>query len=544
MQKRIKLVILLAGTLALFCAPQASAQTPDQGYPYTDAWFTTINLNTVYPCGNPGTTPTLQMQADFKQIHHYAGGGTVDMTCYLGPVPITADIFSPVSDFILIFLPENRVTVNANATIPSNFMICGGPGSSIVAGSGFTLTNNAQPCFGGGGGGGSCPGSATPTQILYDEAGVCGGIPTSAVDVPGTRVSWQYFESFGPPYTSMNAYFSSFEFQPHNFITNVETSTPAFYNLGIYEEDDGLTGSADGLTIQALETATEDSATALNAECVVVNESFCQGANIDGTALSGSAAGAEGLFVGTALSSQDNTGIEIGLGSGPGSNRALEIDSYTPAGFSYGLEVDAMTGGATNYGVNVADISGGSAGNFSIFTNVGLASFGDWASPGTDTYTNLLAQVTSYSLPEGYQKNCSDCDTPPYAGAPCTDSADEGGAVAVYIQGGLYCYGKVVGSGVVILSTETTVGTTLIPANTCTDPPTSLAMTGVVSGANGTTFEFTAQTDTNAVVGWGSTNGLQFIAWPTPDTVNFRVCNITGSDITPSDSVTFNISAK
>ena len=85
----------------------------------------------------------------------------------------------------------------------------------------------------------------------------------------------------------MNAYFSSFEFQPHNFITNVETSTLALFNLGIYEQDDGLTGDASGLTIQALETATEDSALALSADCVVTNGSFCQGAAIGGIALAG-----------------------------------------------------------------------------------------------------------------------------------------------------------------------------------------------------------------------------------------------------------------
>jgi hypothetical protein len=534
----VRYFILFGLAAGLFGASPAHAQQS-----YASVWLTDLNYNTQYPCGNPtATNPTQQITTSFKQAAHY-GGGTVDWTCYQTAFTLTADIFSPITADILIWGGEHAITVNANATIPANFEICFGPGGSIAAGGGFTLTNNSTPCLGGGGGGGTCPGSAVPTQILYDNGGNCAGIPTSGVDVPNTRVLWQYFESFGPPYTSMNAYFSSFEFQPHNFITNIETSTPSIYNLGIYEQDDGLTGFANGLTIQALETATEDSATALNAECVVVDGSFCQGATIYGTALSGTAAGAEGLFVGTAVSNQDNTGIEIGLGGGPGANRGMEIDSYTPDGFSYGLEIDAMTGGTTNYGVDVADVSDGSAGNYSIFTGAGLASFGDWTSFGTDTYANLLAQAAL--LPgEGFQKNCSDCDTPAYAGAPCSDTFDHGGAIAVYIDAGLYCYGKSASSSGAIVNVSTSVGTALIPANSCTDPPITLAMPGVVGGTGGSTFSFTAETDTNAVVGWGSTNGLQFIAWPSPDNVNFRVCNITGSDITPSDTVVFNISAK
>ena len=90
-----------------------------------------------------------QLSDAFINLTRYAGG-TLDLNCYESAIAISSDVFSPVHVFVLMFLPEHAVTVNANATIPSNFMICSGPGGSIAAGAGFTLTNNAQPCFGGG----------------------------------------------------------------------------------------------------------------------------------------------------------------------------------------------------------------------------------------------------------------------------------------------------------------------------------------------------------------------------------------------------------
>src|ERR1035437_4860202 len=169
------IVLMLAG------ATQAHGQQKPPAYPYTDTWLTTLNVNTAFPCGNPGDTETSQINKTFQQIAHFQGGGTSDWTCYLTPISITADIFSPVSSFIIIYLPENAVTVNADATIPNNFMICAGPGSSIAAGVGFTLMNHAQPCFGGGGGG-----SGTLTSVILREGtnitltGVCNS--TTSID--------------------------------------------------------------------------------------------------------------------------------------------------------------------------------------------------------------------------------------------------------------------------------------------------------------------------------------------------------------------------
>ncbi len=91
-----------------------------------------------------------------------------------------------------------------------------------------------------------------------------------------------------------------------------------------------------------------------------------------------------------------------------------------------------------------------------------------------------------------------------------------------------------------LASTTTTVGTTAIGANTCTSA-TTVTMTGV---ATTSTFEFTPNADVSGVTGWGSTGGLTIDAWPTANTLNYKVCNQSAASITPSSSVTFNVSTR
>lgn len=88
--------------------------------------------------------------------------------------------------------------------------------------------------------------------------------------------------------------------------------------------------------------------------------------------------------------------------------------------------------------------------------------------------------------------------------------------------------------------TTTSVGNVTVNANTCSGA-TTVTMTGVTA-AN--TFDFTPSTDISAVVGWGSTGGLAIVAWPTANTLNYKTCNQTGSNITTGASVTFNVSAR
>lgn len=86
----------------------------------------------------------------------------------------------------------------------------------------------------------------------------------------------------------------------------------------------------------------------------------------------------------------------------------------------------------------------------------------------------------------------------------------------------------------------TTVGTTAIAANACATAVT-VTMTGL---ATTNTLNFTPTADVATVTGWGATGGLTIDAWPTANTVNYKVCNQTAASITPGASVTFNVSAQ
>jgi hypothetical protein len=91
-----------------------------------------------------------------------------------------------------------------------------------------------------------------------------------------------------------------------------------------------------------------------------------------------------------------------------------------------------------------------------------------------------------------------------------------------------------------IANTTITIGTTAVAANTCTSNSTA-TMTGV---ATTSTFSFTPNASVTGVTGWGSSGGLVIAAYPTSNTLNYSVCNQTASSITPSASVTFNVSAR
>lgn len=86
-----------------------------------------------------------------------------------------------------------------------------------------------------------------------------------------------------------------------------------------------------------------------------------------------------------------------------------------------------------------------------------------------------------------------------------------------------------------ISDTTFSTGTTAISANTCTTAST-VTMTGVTTSA---VFVIGPSSDVSAVTGWGATGGLVIEAWPTANTLNYKVCNQTGSTITPG-AVTWN----
>jgi hypothetical protein len=81
--------------------------------------------------------------------------------------------------------------------------------------------------------------------------------------------------------------------------------------------------------------------------------------------------------------------------------------------------------------------------------------------------------------------------------------------------------------------------TIAIAANTCTTGATA-TMTGL---ATTSAFLTAFATDPSAVVGWGSSGGLQFVPWPTANTLNWKVCNATAASITPG-ALSLNVGAR
>ena len=377
--------------------------------PYGAGYFQVLNDNTTYPCGvgAPGVTVTDQITGALNQTV-FGGGGASDWTCYGQPITITKDVFSPISANILVWGGEHAITVNANATIPSNFEICFGPGGSIAAGVGFTLTNHATSCLGGGGGGGSCPGTATPTQILYDDGGNCAGIPTSEVDVPDTEVSWQYYFYFGTPFSSFSPFMTDFGGPGDNTVASL--NGPESIALSVLNQVDGG-GAGAGELVENLDTGLGDD----------------PGIGIVVYSLFSATGGAQGALISASA---------VGTGAGP----------------VIGLEVQTLNEGSGALSQSIAIVTDDVAATMtpaeaiSFFGGKGLYEFGDWTEPGTDVYANLVTQAAE--LPGGgFTKNCSDCDTPAYAGAVCTASVKCLGAQAIYIQEHLDCYGKVTGGG-------------------------------------------------------------------------------------------------
>jgi hypothetical protein len=81
--------------------------------------------------------------------------------------------------------------------------------------------------------------------------------------------------------------------------------------------------------------------------------------------------------------------------------------------------------------------------------------------------------------------------------------------------------------------------TTLINANNCTTPAT-VTMTGATTAM---VAAWSFASDAAASTGWGINGGLNFMPWFTANTLNWRVCNVTGSAITPG-AISVNVAAR
>lgn len=92
-------------------------------------------------------------------------------------------------------------------------------------------------------------------------------------------------------------------------------------------------------------------------------------------------------------------------------------------------------------------------------------------------------------------------------------------------------------------STTITVDTTTITANSCS-AEVDVTIPGITTAM---TVQFTPTADLSSVAGWSPGTGgqLYFTAWvKAANTLAYRVCNATGTDITPGASTTWNVSFK
>lgn len=99
------------------------------------------------------------------------------------------------------------------------------------------------------------------------------------------------------------------------------------------------------------------------------------------------------------------------------------------------------------------------------------------------------------------------------------------------------------GTAMVVMASGTAaMGTGAITANTCATVVTPSASSGSLTGVATTdVILWSPNADPNAITGYGkaSADGLKVYVYPTANTVNFLVCNGSGSSITPG-ALTFN----
>lgn len=248
------------------------------------------------------------------------------------------------------------------------------------------------------------------------------------------------------------------------------------------------------------------------------------------------------------------------------------------AGPTWSVPIDIKTGPATLGGGNIITISCGSlpsgkTGEIYAFITTSLETVG----PCPNSATNVVDDGTHYGPPQGrealnmgkfftsggfaaesqggfvfYQNDYFGTITDPTTitarfsqpsdGVISVDTGTAGNGAGTLNVFNLNVSGTCSGcggGGGGIADIIITLPTSSVGANACTSPATA-TMTGL---ATNSAIISTFATNPNAVVGWGSTGGLVFTSWPTSNTLNWSICNQTGSPITPG-AMNLNIGAR
>lgn len=148
------------------------------------------------------------------------------------------------------------------------------------------------------------------------------------------------------------------------------------------------------------------------------------------------------------------------------------------------------------------------------------------ANGGTGTASTLTGLVRGSASAMTAAEISGDCTTSGSNSITCTKT--NGTALTGYA------------TAVFVADTTFTNATTAIGGNVCSASAVTVTMTGVTTGS---TFSITPSTDASGSVGWGSTGGLVIDAWPTLNTLNYKICNQTAGSITPG-ALTWNVSAR
>jgi len=229
---------------------------------------------------------------------------------------------------------------------------------------------------------------------------------------------------------------------------------------------------------------------------------------------------------------------------------ALQIKStWNNAAVDQGLLL-SVTDTAHAAGSKLFNIFAGASGGtteFSVDTVGNTTQAGNWrstASPATGTGTTALPLIypNAGTAPTDFNTNGTEfgVNAPSGFTGNMLDFHVNGVASVAKLdyQGNLTVV-SCVGCGPAANTTFTNA-TTLLTANTCSAAGTTVSMTGVTTAS---TFSIPPSVDINASAGWGSTGGLVIIAWPTSNTLNYKICNQTSASITPG-AVTWNVSAR